>query len=164
MRAEELARENAALRKRLSGLSDASHRINESLDFDTVLAGLLDSACTLAGARYGVITLLNDSGQVQNFPTHGMTSDRAQTLWNMPQHKKFLDYLGKISEPLRVRGFRCYVSELGFPEFRPPPTTSPVLAFLMAPILHLNELAGHIYVGEKGDGREFTLEPDMGRE
>ncbi len=159
-RAEELAHENAALRERLSRLSEASHRITESLDFDTVLAGVLDSACTLTGARYGVITLLNDSGQVQNFLAHGMTPERAQTLWNMPQHTKFFGYLGKISEPLRVRDFRSFVRELGFPEFRPPSTTSPVLAILMAPILHLNELVGHIYVGEKEDGREFTLEDE----
>lgn len=158
--AEELAGENEALRDRLSRLSEASHRINESLDFDTVLAGVLNSACTLTGAKYGVITLLNDSGQVQNFLAHGMTSEKAQTLWSMPRHMKFFDYLGKISEPMRVRDFRSYVRELGFPEFRPPTTTSPVLAFLMAPILHLNELAGHIYVGEKGDGREFTLEDE----
>ena len=107
-----------------------------------------------------MITLLNDSGQVQNFLTHGMTPERAQTLWNMPQHTKFFDYLGKISEPLRVTNFRSFVRELGFPEFRPPSTTSPVLAILMAPILHLNELVGHIYVGEKEDGREFSLEDE----
>ena len=159
-RADELAQENAALRDRLSRLSEASHRITESLDFDTVLAGVLDSACTLTGARYGVITLLNDSGQVQNFLTHGMTPERAQTLWNMPQHTRFFEHLGKISEPLRVTNFRSYVRELGFPEFRPPSTTSPVLAILMAPILHLNELVGHIYVGEKGDGQEFSLEDE----
>ena len=159
-RAEDLAQENAALRERLSRLSEASHRITESLDFDTVLAGVLDSACTLTGARFGVITLLNDSGRVQNFLTHGMTPERAQTLWNMPQHTKFFEHLGKISEPLRVTNFRSYVRELGFPEFQPPSTTSPVLAILMAPILHLNELVGHIYVGEKGDGQEFSLEDE----
>ncbi len=38
--AEELAREIASLRNRLSGLSEASHRINECLDFDTVLVGV----------------------------------------------------------------------------------------------------------------------------
>ena len=159
-RADELAREKAAARERLSRLSEASHRINESLDFDTVLAGVLDSACALTGAKYGVITLLNESGQVQNFLAHGMTSEKAHALWNMPQHMKFFENLGKISEPMRVRDFRSYVRELGFPEFRPPPTVSSVLAFLMVPILHLNELAGHIYVGEKGDGREFTLEDE----
>ena len=33
-----------ALRDRLSRLSEASLRINESLDFDTVLQGVLESA------------------------------------------------------------------------------------------------------------------------
>ncbi len=53
----ELQRENQALRDRLSRLSAASLRINESLDFETVLQGALDSACSLTGARYGVIAL-----------------------------------------------------------------------------------------------------------
>ena len=42
-----------ALRDRLSRLSEASLRINESLDFDTVLKGVLDSARSLTEARYG---------------------------------------------------------------------------------------------------------------
>ena len=160
MRAKELARENAALRDRLSRLSEASHRINESLDFDTVLAGVLDSACALTGAKYGVITLCNDDGQVQEFVTHGVTSDAARMFWTMPHHMEFFEHLGKISEPLRVGDFHSYVRELGLPEFNPPVEISPVLSFLMAPIVHLNELAGHIYVGEKEEGREFTREDE----
>ena len=160
MREEELARENAALRERLSRLSEASHRINESLEFDTVLTGVLDSACALTGAKFGVITLFNDAGQVQEFVTHGVTSNAAQVFWNMPRHMKFFDHLGKISQPLRVADFQSYVRALGLPEFTPPVEISPVLAFLMAPIFHLGELAGHIYVGEKGEGREFTREDE----
>ena len=49
--------EIAALQEQLSRLSQASRRINESLDFDTVIQGILDSAQSLTGARYGVITL-----------------------------------------------------------------------------------------------------------
>ena len=40
----DLERENRALRERLSRLSAASLRINESLEFDTVLQEVLDSA------------------------------------------------------------------------------------------------------------------------
>ena len=40
----DLERENRALRERLSRLSEASVRINESLEFDTVLQEVLDSA------------------------------------------------------------------------------------------------------------------------
>ena len=58
--AGEMARENQALRQRLSRLSQASLRISESLDFDNVLQGVLDSARSLAGARYGVITHRRD--------------------------------------------------------------------------------------------------------
>ncbi len=160
MRAEELARENATLRERLSRLSEASHRINESLEFDTVLTGVLDSACALTGAKFGVITLFNDAGQVQDFVTHGVTSDAARMFWTMPHHMEFFEHLGKISQPLRVADFQNYVRALGLPEFTPPVEISAVLAFLMAPILHLGELAGHIYVGEKGEGREFTREDE----
>jgi hypothetical protein len=48
--AEELTRENAALRNRLSRLIQANLRINESLDFDTVIQGVLDSARSLTDA------------------------------------------------------------------------------------------------------------------
>ncbi len=60
--AGERERENQALRDRLSRLSQASLRINESLDFETVLQGVLDSACSLTGARYGVMALVGALG------------------------------------------------------------------------------------------------------
>ena len=53
---DDLRRENRALRERLALLSQASLSINESLDFDTVLPGVLDSA------RYGVIALHDENG------------------------------------------------------------------------------------------------------
>ena len=58
----------AALRERLAMLSRASLRINESLDFDTVLQGALDSARALTGARYGVMTLLRRRGPGGGLP------------------------------------------------------------------------------------------------
>ena len=59
---DDLRRENRALRERLALLSQASLSINESLDFDTVLPGVLDSARSLTGARYGVIALHDEAG------------------------------------------------------------------------------------------------------
>ena len=46
-------------RDRLSRLSQASLRINESLDLDTVLQEVVDSARSLTGSRYGVLTTLD---------------------------------------------------------------------------------------------------------
>ena len=67
-----------ALRERLSRLSEASLRITEDLDFNSVLQGVLDSARSLTGARYGVIALHNDEGVAEDFLSSGMTVGRIE--------------------------------------------------------------------------------------
>ena len=156
--AGELERENAALRDRLSRLSQASLRINESLDFDTVLQRVLDSACSLTGARYGVITLLNESGRIQDFLYSGLTPEESRQFAEFPNGMLFFEYLSSIGEPLRLRDFHSYVRELGLPEFRPPMAVSSPLPFLAAPIRHLGKSVGAFYVGQKE--MEFTPEDE----
>ena len=99
----ELLKENEALRARLSRLSRASMRINESLDFDTVLHGVLDSACSLTGARYGVITLLGNAVEVEDFLTFGMSPAETELLKNVPNGMRFVEYFSGISAPIRLR-------------------------------------------------------------
>ena len=156
--AGELARENEALRERLSRLSEASLRINESLDFETVLQGVLDSARSLTGARYGVITLLDDAGRIQDFLYSGLTPEESRQFAEFPNGMLFFERLSSIVEPLRLRDFHGYVRELGLPEFRPPMAVSSPLPFLAAPLRHRGEGVGGIYVGERE--REFTQEDE----
>ena len=59
---DDLLRKNQALRQRQPLLSQASLSINESLDFDTVLQGVLDSARSVTGTRYGVIARHDEAG------------------------------------------------------------------------------------------------------
>ena len=156
--AGDLERENGALRDRLSRLSQASLRINESLDFETVLQGVLDSACSLTGARYGVIALVGASGRIEDSVTSGLTSEEHQGFMDFPEGMPFFEYLNGISQPLRLRDFHSYMRSLGLPEFRPPFPVSSPLPFLAAPIRHLGESVGAIYVGEKEV--EFTPEDE----
>ena len=130
-------REIAELRDRLFRLSQASLRINESLDLETVLQGALDSACSLTGARYGVITLLEESGRLQDFVTSGLTPEEHGRFVGMLEELQFFEHLSRITEPLRLRDFHSHTRALGLPEFRPPMAVSPVLTFLAAPIRHL---------------------------
>ena len=152
--AGDLARENEALRERLSRLSEASLRINESLDFEAVLQGVLDSACSLTGARYGVIALVGASGRIEDSVTSGLTSEQHRRFMDFPEGMPFFEYLSSISGPLRLQDFHSYTRSLGLPEFRPPFPVSSPLPFLAAPIRHRDEAVGAIYVGEKE--REFT--------
>ena len=123
-----------------------------------MLQGVLDSACSLTGARYGVITLLNESGRIQDFLYSGLTPEESRRFAEFPNGMLFFEYLSSISEPLRLRDFHSYVRELGLPEFHPPMTVSSPLPFLAAPIRHLGESVGAFYVGEKE--LEFTPEDE----
>ena len=77
-------REIAGLRERLLRLSEASLRINEDLDFNTVLQGVLDSARSLTGARYAAITLSDDLVSVQDYLFSGMTEQQARQFLEVP--------------------------------------------------------------------------------
>ena len=150
-----LERENAALLERLSRLSAASLRINESLDFDAVLQGALDSARSLTAARYGVMTTLDDEGGVEDFLSSGLTAEESERVWNMPEGLRIFELLTTISEPLRIPDLAEHVLALGFGGFSVPlPVRS--LRFMAAPVLHRGACVGHVFVGDREDGEEFT--------
>ena len=153
--ADELTPQTEVLRNRLSKLSEASRRINESLDLDAVLQGILDSARALTNAHCGIIATLDNAGQLEDFLASGMTEDESQQLWEMPEGPEFFKYLSNISGPLRIRDFASYTRSLGLPEFHPPLGVS---AFLAASIRHQGEAVGNIYLAKRAP--EFTDEDE----
>ena len=155
--AEDQRGEIAALRERLSLLSQASLRINESLDFDTVLQGALDSARSLTSARYGVMTLLDDAGRVQDFLSSGTTPQEAQQLWLTPEGLRLFQALTNISEPMRVPDLVEHVRALGFGDFSIPLAGwDGAFSFMASPIFHRGVRVGHVFVGDREDGEVFT--------
>ena len=71
----ELLRQNRALRERHSRLSRALVRISASLDLDTVLREVVDSARALTGARQGYLTATDEPGRPHRVPTSGVEPD-----------------------------------------------------------------------------------------
>ena len=146
-----------ALQERLTRLSAASLRINESLEFDQVLQGVLDSARSLTAAHYGVMTLLDDEGQVQDFLSSGTTAVESELLWLTPEGLRLFEALTNISEPMRVPDLVEYVHALGFTGFTLPlPGWDRAFSLLAAPIFHRGARVGHVFVGGTEDGEEFT--------
>ena len=146
-----------APRNRLSQLSVATLRINESLDLDTVLQEILDSARSLTDAQYGVIVTLDNRGQVEDFLASGLTDAETQQLFAMPEGLKIFEYLTTIPGPLRVPDFASYIRSQDLPEFCPPTQMS---AYLGAPIRHRGENVGNIYLGKGKPRQEFTREDE----
>ena len=83
------------------------------------MQGVLDSARSLTGSRYGVITLLDDAGRIQDFLYSGLTPEESRQFAELPNGMLFFEQLSSIGEPLRLRDFHGYVRELGLPEFQP---------------------------------------------
>ena len=77
--------EGQARRDRLFRMSEASIRINESLDFDTGLQDVVDSARTLTGSRYRAMDVLDEAWQRPDFIVSGLTREKHQRPWDMPQ-------------------------------------------------------------------------------
>ena len=162
-----------ALRDRLSRLSEASLRINESLDFDTVLQGVLDSARSLTGARYGAMTLLNDAVELppdweptakapgSNAPlvdyfTSGLTEEQVRRMQDMPERILLFNYLSRIPETLRIPDLASHTISLGMAEF----TALPVGPFLSAPLLYQGDFVGVIFLARDTGMEEFGQEDE----
>ena len=157
---QDLELEIAALRERLSRLSEAGLRITQDLDFNSVLQGVLDSARSLTNARYGVIALHDDAGNAGDFLSSGMTGDEAERLWQIPGWPQHFQYLSQLPGPLRVPDLLGHIRSLGLPELRPTVPVSPTVSFLAFPVLHLGERMGSIFLAEKQDGPEFSQEDE----
>ena len=148
---------DSALRNRLSRLSEASLRINESLDLETVLQEVVDNARALTDSRYGVITTLDDSGEPPDFVTSGMTPDEHHSLESFtPDGLQVYRYFSGLKGPLRFRDYQSYLASLGLPDFCPVQASS----FLVAPIRHLGESIGTIALARQEADQEFTQEDE----
>lgn len=138
---------------RLTELSEAILRINKDLDFYGVLKEVAKSARVLTGARYGGITVLDDSGQLEEFVTTGLTPEEHKTLAELPESANFFDHLNGVNEPLRIADLPAYMRSTGIPELRGPVD---VASLLVAPIRNKDMRMGSIYLARGVEGSEFT--------
>ncbi len=152
---DELKREIEKLRKRISGLSSAILRISASLDVNTVLHEVVESARNLTGARYGVIATIDDSGEVQDHVMSGLNPDEQQQLENSPDSLRIFAHFRDIPEALRLRDLPRYVRSLGYSADLGLATT-----FQCTTMRHRGAYVGTFFLGEKEGGREFTIEDE----
>ena len=152
--ADELQRENEALRERLSRLSEAILRINASLDFDSVLQQAVNGACALTGAGRGALATLDDSGQMQSFVTSGFTPEERRGS-DTSVGLELFEYLGRMKRPMRIGDLAGYVKSLGYPG-----NSANLKTFLGTPIRYEGQHVGYFYLANKGEAGDFTLEDE----
>lgn len=153
------AGEAQELRERLAKFREAALRVNESLDLDAVLQGVLDSARDLTGGRYALIWLVDEFDELMACLTSGMTAEESRGfLEEMPNRWELHEFLTGIEAPILLDDFQGHLAENGLPEFQPPFEVSDQMAYLAAPIRHAGERTGAIFVTEKPGG--FSAEDE----
>ena len=152
---EELRRESQALRDRTARLTAAMLRISESLDVDTVLKEIVESARELTGARCGVITTIDADGEAEDVLPSGFTADERRRMLEWPDGPMLFRYLRDLSTPLRVTDVPAFIQSLGLTSI---PWSSSTLQG--TPMQHRGEHLGHFFLSDKNDGREFTGEDE----
>ena len=147
--------EVAALRERISVLCAASLRIIASLDLDTVLHEVLQSARALTGARYAAIVTIDESGEPQDFVTSGLSEDEHRRLVEWSDGPRLFEHFRDLSGPLRLGDVPAYVRSLGFC-----PDLLPSRTFLGMPMHHRGVHVGNCYLVEKENGAAFSVEDE----
>ena len=152
---DEPRQEIAALRERNSRLLAAILRISASLDLDTVLREIVDSARALIGARYGMIATVDGDGKIEEFIASGLSDDERRHMEEWPHGYAFFEHLRDLQGALRLADLPDYIRSLGDSEEL---TLSKTL--LATPLRHGDVQAGNFFLGEKEDGQAFTDEDE----
>ena len=144
------------LTERLSSLTAAMLRISASLDLETVLHEVIESARVLVGARYGGIVTIDETGAPQDFITAGYTEEEHRLLKEWSKSLPIFEYFRDLPGPLRLTDVAAYARAHGFPLDHLPST----LSFQGMPMRHGGVHVGNFYLANKEGGQAFTSEDE----
>ena len=97
----------------------------------------------------------SEEGELQDALLSGWSEEETERLLAYDSGPALAEYLKGLREPLRTRDFVTHASAAGFAGF-----PVEVKAFLGMRIRNRDRHVGNIYLGEKEDGGEFTLEDE----
>ena len=143
--------EAEAPRERVSSLSAAILRISASLDVETVLREVVESARALTGAQHGVIATIDEAGRPQEFVISGFAPEEARQVAAWPDAMRLFEHLRGLDGPLRLADVGDYVSSLGLA-----PGLFPCRTFQGTPMRHRGLDVGNFFLADKEGGEEFT--------
>ena len=151
----ELRRENAALRESIATLNSASLRISASLNLETVLQEVVESARALTRARHGVIATIDQAGHPIDFLTSGLSDEERRQLIEWPDGMRLFEHFRDLPGALRLTDVQDYVRSLGFSTDLLPFRTFQCIAMRCGA-----QHVGNFFLTEKEGGEHFTDEDE----
>ena len=136
-------------------LSRALVRISASLDLDTVLREVVDSARAVTGARFGVITTADEKGLPHRFLTSGIEPENHRRLAVSDDRRLLYEHFRELRRPVRVGDLASYVRTLGIDA-----SVFPGNTLQATPIRHQGVYLGSLFLADKEGGPAFTEEDE----
>lgn len=151
---DELKQENERLQERISVLSTAILRVNGSLDINTVLQEVVDSARALTKARFGVITTVDDAGHGTDFVTSGFSLEEHELMAAWSNGPRLFEHLRDRDSPVGLSELPAYARSLGISEDLRSKTMQ------CRPMRHRGVHVGNFFLADKEEAEEFSAEDE----
>lgn len=149
---ERLERQN----RELLGLHRAAEDVHGDLSLETVLQRVVSQACPLVDARYGAISVVDETESVRYFVTSGLPPGAREAIGHPPEGRGLLGIPLREGQSIRVADIGSHARAAGFPPHHPP-----MRSLLAVPISGKEGDRGNLYVTEKTSGPEFTEEDEQ---
>ena len=139
---------------RLRRILEATQLVAGSFELDQLLLHVINEACSMTGAKFGAVGVLDDSGEgLSDFITVGLTPEQETCIGARPQGRGLLGVMIADPQPLLVSHVGRHPASAGFPAGHPPMTS-----LLGVPLKVAGEVYGHLYLTDKWGGLPFNPE------
>jgi signal transduction histidine kinase len=136
----------------LRRILDAVLLIEKDLELPALLRHVIEEACSMTGARYGALGVLNDDKTaLAEFITVGLGAEEEAQIGPRPTGRGVLGLLVTNPKPLRLTRLGDHPESFGFPPNHPSMTS-----FLGVPVKVRDEVYGNLYLTDKVGWSEFT--------
>jgi signal transduction histidine kinase len=135
----------------LLALHHAAIDISGELVLETVLQKVVDGARSLLHARYGALSVVEETGAIRSFITSGIDRAQRDRMDHPPEGRGLLGVVLTQGERLRLRDLTQDPRAAGFPLHHPKMTS-----LLAVPIPGPGRIRGNLYLADKKGEPEFT--------
>ena len=143
------------IEERLIALHSASLELVSNLSLETVLRRIVNLAREEAGARYAALGVLDPAGRLDKFIPVGMPDEDIARIPHPPVGQGLIGAILHERRTIRISDIEKDHRRSGIPA-----NHATMHSFLGVPIMRGDEILGQIYLTEKVDLPEFTIDDE----
>ncbi|NTU74499.1 MAG: GAF domain-containing sensor histidine kinase [Anaerolineaceae bacterium] len=137
-------------------LHEASLELVSDISLESLLERIAHIACEQVDAKYAAVGVIGSNGELEQFIPVGMSPQEIQQMDHTPRGLGIIGALMNSHNPIRISDLTNDPRSVGFPPYHPA-----MNSFLGIPIRLGEQQLGQIYITNKNNGVEFTVDDQM---